>query len=295
MTGGLTKLALGTAQFGLNYGIANQRGQITASEVATLLTRAHQAGINTLDTAIDYGESEAVLGTVDLDGWRVVSKLPALPADCNSITDWVRSQIESSLQRLGIAHLHAMLLHRPIELLGEHGRTLHTALTAARAAGLIKKIGVSVYQPEELDPLWATYGDFDLVQAPLNIFDRRLISSGWLQKLKQSGCEVHTRSAFLQGLLLMPTQQRPEKFQRWKPLWDQWEGWLSRHNASAMQTCLSFALSNNSIDRVILGVDSLSQLEQIIAAAKSSTMPLPPDTMQCDDTELLNPAMWDKL
>jgi aryl-alcohol dehydrogenase-like predicted oxidoreductase len=281
---------LGTAQFGLPYGIANQAGQVSGIGVAEILGYAWAAGVATLDTAIDYGDSEVVLGKVGVEQWQVISKLPEIPETCTDIASWVHSLVADSLERLKISRFRAILLHRPEQLLGSQGDELYRALVATRDQGKAEKIGVSIYSPDELEALWSRY-KFDLVQAPFNILDRRLVASGWMARLHQAGTEVHIRSVFLQGLLLMDAVSRPEKFNRWQPLWDQWHRWLNDQGVTALQSCLAVALAQPEIDQVVVGVDSLKQLEEILACVKTSAA-IPPETLISEDLDLINPSHW---
>lgn len=287
------RLALGTVQFGLEYGVANQVGRVQLEDVRHILQEAAAQGVDTLDTAIAYGDSESTLGQVGVGGWKVVTKLPALPEGCADVAGWVEAQIEGSLNRLGVSQLHGVLLHRPEQLLGEDGQSLFKALQHLKAQGITRKIGVSVYGPEELDRLMAEM-QFDLVQAPLNILDRRLLESGWAGRLKDQGTELHVRSAFLQGLLLIAPDEQPERFARWQPVWAEWTRWLDETGLTPLQACLGYVLGIEEIDEVVVGVDSVKQLQEIFAAAHS---PLPslPDWPQPIDTDLINPSRWTQL
>ena len=287
------KLALGTVQFGLDYGVANASGRLTTPEANSILQRALVCGMDTLDTAIAYGDSEAVLGQLGVRNWKTITKLPALPDDCHDVTHWVRDQIQQSIARLGVTQLYGVLLHRPGQLLERMGPDLNEALRDIKAQGLTRKIGVSVYGPSELDSLFTAY-DFDLVQAPLNILDRSLIESGWATRLHDAGVEVHTRSSFLQGLLLIPPSQRPAKFNRWKDVWNVWDEWLTREGLTPLQGCLRYVTNLSNIDRVVVGVDAVSQLNQIIEAATGKLASLPEFSTLVDD-RLINPAIWNQL
>lgn len=284
------KLALGTAQFGLKYGIANTGGQLDLDEGRRIIARAHRQGIDTLDTAIAYGESESALGQIGVDGWTVITKLPPVQENCADTVGWVHSQVEGSLQRLGLRQLHAVLLHRPAQLFGRQGDGLFAGLQSLVNQGLVKKFGVSIYEPDELEPLFAHW-DFGLVQAPLNVLDRRLIESGWTRRLKERGVELHTRSAFLQGLLLMRPDFRPAWFGRWHTLWISWDTWLTENRLTPLEACLRFVLSVPEIDRVVVGVDSVSHLNEIL---ESSAGPCPDYSAapRIYDPILLNPAQW---
>jgi aryl-alcohol dehydrogenase-like predicted oxidoreductase len=284
------RLALGTAQFGLPYGIANQEGQVTRPAAKAMLQLAAANGIDMLDTAIAYGESETCLGEVGTQDFKLVTKLPAVPNGCPDVSSWVQEQVGASLSRLGVSAVYGLLLHRPGQLLGTDGKTLYQTLQGLKETRQVQKVGISVYAPSELEALTPRY-HFDLVQAPFNLVDRRLCTTGWLQRLKNEGVEIHTRSTFLQGLLLMPQAAIPVKFASWSDLWSKWHGWLARHNVSAVQACLAFPLSFPGIDRLVVGADSVSQLDQIISAVVNVAPDDLPD-LQCDAENLINPACW---
>ncbi|MCX6237711.1 MAG: aldo/keto reductase [Bacteroidia bacterium] len=284
------KLALGTVQFGLNYGIANTQGAVAANEAKAILNHAKNSGMDTLDTAIAYGDSEYRLGQVGIQGWKVVTKLPSIPEECVDIAKWVALVVNESLQRLNVTSLYGLLLHRPGQLHEKEGDSLYRALEKLKYDGLVQKIGISIYDPSELDTLCSHF-PFDLVQAPFNLLDRRLIESGWLFKFEEKGIELHVRSVFLQGLLLMNSDVRPKKFDKWLPLWDQFENWLNQSGLKRLQACLCYALSFPEISKVIVGVDSLSQLNEILTAARGSALQVP-DRFRTDDPNLLNPARW---
>ena len=288
-----SRLALGTVQFGTSYGVANTLGQVSREDIALILDHAWSAGIDTLDTAIEYGESELRLGEVGVGQWQIISKLPEIPKACTDVASWVQDSVTDSIGKLGVSRLRGLLLHRSQQLLGPQGEALYKALVAIREQGKVEKIGISIYSPDELDALWPNYS-FDLVQAPFNILDRRLVTSGWLTRLKQAGTEVHIRSVFLQGLLLMDVTHRPEKFNRWQPLWDEWHSWLIDHKLTPLQTCLGFVQSQPEISRIVLGVDSLQHLKEIIAASHLDSFIFPAN-LKCADLALINPAEWKKL
>lgn len=289
----VSRFALGTVQFGLPYGIANRTGQVTSQEAKAMLQFATANGIDTLDTGIAYGDSESCLGEVGAQEFKLVTKLPALPDNCADIGAWVQQQVAASLSRLRVNTVYGLLLHRSEQLLGPNGAALYKALQALKGNGQAKKVGVSIYLPAELAALLPQYR-LDLVQAPFNLVDRSLNSTGWLQRLKDDSVEVHTRSAFLQGLLLMTQDDMPSKFGPWSGLWHKWHRWLERSELSAIQACLAFPLSFPEIDRVVVGADSLSQLAQIVSASNSQAISDLPK-LQCEDEYLINPAHWPTL
>jgi aryl-alcohol dehydrogenase-like predicted oxidoreductase len=290
MTGPRSRLALGTAQFGQHYGVANTSGSVPPDAVAAILARARDRGIDTLDTAIAYGESEAALGAAGVASWRVITKLPAAPAAGTDAVQWVERQVAGSLQRLRRERLDGLLLHRAADLSAPHGETLVRALAALKERDVIAAAGVSIYDPSELDALWPIWRP-DIVQAPCNVLDRRLIQSGWLQRLAQAGVRVHLRSLFLQGLLLMPSAQRPAFFGRWRAPLDRWLAWCAERGESPLQAALTFVCALPEVERAVIGVDSVAQLEEILAA-QARGGPSPPQDLGCEDRELLEPSRW---
>jgi len=289
----MNRLALGTVQFGLPYGIANQIGQVSREEAKAILQSANANGIDTLDTAIAYGDSELCLGELGVQDFKIVTKLPELPDDCPNVHVWVQQQFNSSLSRLGVKTVYGLLLHQPLQLLGSNGVAIYTELLALKGAGKVKKIGVSIYSPDELELLMPKF-NFDLIQAPFNLIDQRLNSNGLIRRLKDKDVEIHTRSAFLQGLLLMPKTEIPTKFLKWDSIFKKWHQWLESHDVTAVQACLAFPLSFPEIDRIVIGADSLSQFEQIISAANSPLNVIMAN-LNSDDEILINPANWNQL
>lgn len=286
----MNRLALGTVQFGLPYGIANQSGQVGRDEVKAMLQLAAESGIDMLDTAIAYGESERCLGEVGCGAFKLITKLPCLPEACPDVGSWVADQLAQSLSRLSVGQVYGLMLHRPEQLLSADGEEIFAALLALKKAGKFRKIGISVYSPNDLDALIDNF-PIDIVQIPFNLVDRRMHHSGWLKKLKELGIEVHARSAFLQGLLLMSETAIPAKFSPWSDTWRQWHAWLLSHDVGAVEACVAFSLSFSEIDRVVVGADSATQLNEIILAAKKLVSYDFPD-LRCDDENLINPARW---
>lgn len=284
------RIALGTVQFGVEYGISNTGGKVAAEEVASILSFSRDSGLDMLDTAIAYGDSEAALGRNNLSAFQVVSKLPGMPDATEDVDHWVSASLSGSLARLGCQQLYGLLLHRPGQLLEPRGPQLYEALARARQSGLVRNIGVSVYSPEELEQLTARYR-FDLVQIPFNVLDQRLLTSGALARLKASGTEVHVRSLFLQGLLLMEPALRPQKFAPWASWLHNYDVWLTEQGYSPLEGCLRAAAGVAGIDRLVVGVDSLDQLQQITRVMNREPVALP-SHLSCTDERLLNPGNW---
>ncbi len=284
------KLIIGTAQFGLDYGISNRSGIVSPREVESILSLASAQGIQFLDTAMSYGKAETVLGDIGLDEWQLVTKLPPVPEETAQVEDWVTDQITGSLERLRQSSVHAVLLHNASDLLGARAAQLYAALQALKEHGYTRKIGWSVYGPDDLESLPPEM-TADIVQAPFNVFDNRFLQSGWLDRLKNCGTEIHVRSIFLQGLLLMAEDTRPQYFERWPEVWTHWKHWLNTENLSPMQACLGHALNCPQIDHVIVGVEDLNQLTQILDMEIGQTL-TSSELFSDMPLELINPTLW---
>lgn len=291
------KLAIGTVQFGLPYGVANQHGQVTVEEGREILQLAKANGIDTLDTAVAYGDSEQRLGEIGISGWNVVTKLPALPLECADVESWTLGTLLGSLRRLKIDQLQGVLLHNAADMVGVHGDELQRALQLAKAEGLVRQVGVSIYAPADLQPIFDRV-ELNLVQCPYNVLDTRLVDSGWLDRLAAKGVEVHVRSIYLQGLLLMSRDARPDKFARWSAAWDAWSDYLARTGKSPLQACVRFAAQESRIGRVVVGIESAEQLGECLAAANGGA---PIERAAIDsiqhhvDETLIDPRQWNLL
>jgi aryl-alcohol dehydrogenase-like predicted oxidoreductase len=290
------RISLGTVQFGLKYGVVNSAGIVSDDELAAILQSSSSLGIKTLDTAVAYGESESRLGKLGVKGWDIGTKIPPVPVGLNrkACIDWVVSQIERSLERLQVQAVESVLVHRIDDLFGEQGDSLFDGLAKAKSLGLCAKVGLSLYSQAQVYTLSARY-PIDLIQAPLNVFDQSLALSGCLDHCSKNGIEVHVRSVFLQGLLLSSALNRPAYFAKWSDLWSRWDSWLRLKQLKAIDACMQFALSNPLISRVVVGVESESQLREICSSVRNS-IDCVSDMRQfaTDDLQLTDPTLWPK-
>lgn len=285
----VNKIILGTAQFGMKYGVANKTGKIPEEEVEQILKFAHKVGIKTIDTAIVYGESEMVLGNIGVRNFEIISKIPKYNKRSGNDYFSVKKEIVNSINRLNIDSLHAVLLHESSDLILD--KTLYESLWKIKQDGLIKKIGVSIYHPSELDNLLGVF-DLDIVQSPFNLFDQRIINSKHFDFMIQNNIEIHVRSIFLQGLLLMDKFSLPEKFNKWGSLFSKYYDFLEKTNSDPLSLNLSFPISFKNIDKFIIGVDSLKHLEQIVSSLSESRNISSYPEIISNDLNLINPSNW---
>ncbi len=282
----VSRLALGTVQFGLHYGINNQQGKTDRKEVGKILSYAIQQGISVLDTAHAYGNSEEVLGLNDLSSFKVISKLPA----CN--VEEVEPLFEHSLVRLQIPRLYGYLFHNIESYYKAPGA--YCKIQELQEKGKIVKIGFSLYKPEELETLWNKSLNFQLVQFPYNILDRRF--EPYLMELRNKGVEIHVRSIFLQGLFFRNTQKLPEFFAGLLPKLQRLNRLCKDLNISKSELCLNFVVNNPLVDKAVIGVDSLRQLENNVKAVHQanhilSAMPVLME-MKEEKEDFILPTNW---
>ena len=277
------RIALGTVQFGLDYGVSNQTGVVGDGELDAILVKARHAGIDTLDTAQAYGHAERRLGAHNTTDFKVISKLaPGIEAANVAIA------LENSLEQLARPHLEGLLLHRSQDATP----LLLEQLITLQKRGLVDKIGVSVYSPQELE-LWLTDGyPLQLVQLPANLLDQRFLRSGWLDRLQAMGCEIHVRSLFLQGLLLMQSQMRPDYFCQFNAYLNRLDNW--HPHISPLVKALSIMTHLPQVHRFVIGICHVHELAAILAALshlpnwESKELA----SLACDDNALINPSVW---
>ena len=287
----MTKLALGTVQFGMDYGI-NSGIKVEQNEVLKIVNLARKSGIKLIDTAQLYGSSEKVLGNVNTVDFDIVTKSRAFEQDIinENEANLVINDLDHSLKLLKQKSLYAFLVHHGEDLLKPGGEMIFNKLQILKEKGLVKKIGFSAYIDNQLIKIIDRF-DIDIIQLPMNILDNRLINNGLLNKLYSRGIEIHTRSVFLQGLLLMDMDKRPKYFDRWSNLWKFWYEWLSDNKLTPLEASIRYMISKSEISRVLVGVDNKEQLKNIVNASDGN-VPTIPEELKTDDPDLLNPGNW---
>jgi len=276
-----SKIGLGTVQFGMPYGISNNSGQTTITEIEKILLDAEKKGISFIDTGSVYGTAESLLGNNNLTCFNIISKY--MPP---TIDESLEQQFNRSLNRLKVNSLYGYLAHRPLDLL--HNKKQWDWLLTLKDTGKVEKIGYSLNQVHELEQL-LTAGMFpDLVQVPFNFFDDRF--KNLMIELKAKGCEIHTRSTFLQGLFFMDVNNLPDFFNKIKPHIKELQKAFPQKLSGAL---LKYVLSLEFVDIVIMGVENLMQftenIEQI-SGAEEIYIPTP----EIDEVFLM-PSMWPKV
>lgn len=297
------KLCLGTVQFGMDYGIKNQK-KPSVEDAIKILDYATQNGIDTIDTAFAYGTAEDVVGeflkrkTVDREKLFISSKFK--PNDLDDVkkedyTSVIRKHIDTQLKRLNTEYLDAYMFHSSRYAFNDD---ILESLFKVKNDGKIKHYGVSVYYPDEAKKcIESPFVDF--IQLPFSIFDQRMAKEGVLDLAKQNGStQIHSRSAFIQGLILMNENEIPPFLENAKPIVRKIDNLCKKHNISRISLAMNFVKQYDEISHLVFGVDNIDQLKENIKTFKQD---FPIDILQDISKEFENidanivmPSLWVK-
>jgi len=286
------EIILGSANFNQKYGI--KKNSISKNEIKKLFNLATKNKIKKIDTAPSYNQSEKIIGSFNKCKFKIISKISKRPKNIKNkdLNKWIKKSVITSLKNLKAKKLECLLLHDSKSLLGKDGREIYKSLYDMKIKNFTKKIGISIYDFNTLDRILKKF-KFDLIQAPLNIFDQRLINSGWLKKLNSRKIEVHARSIFLQGVLLLKHNQLPKKLKKFSKHWKLWEGWLKRNKLSALQACLLFVANQRKLDGILVGCNSKEHLTEIIKFKKTKLQNnFPKFELKINNKKLTDPRKW---
>lgn len=281
------KIVLGTVQFGVNYGINNTAGQVPLTEVCKILEIARKSGISKLDTSSAYGESEIVLGKALKETnlkFDIVSKYPKSDKS-------VRETFSQSLQNLGVDKLYGYLAHH-FDFYQQHP-SIFEDMRSLKQEGKIKKIGFSIYTADQLKELFDNNVDFDIIQFPYNMLDRQF--EPYMQELCDKNVEIHTRSAFLQGLFFKDTNTLSDKLKPLKPYLDELHAYCAKRNITMEQLALGYVVANEHVKGNLIGVDNHNQLMANINVVNNGLTAEDVafiKSIDVNEKDLLNPVNW---
>jgi aryl-alcohol dehydrogenase-like predicted oxidoreductase len=275
-----SRIALGTVQFGLDYGISNTGGKPPKQEIEAILNLALESKIELLDTANAYGEAEQVIGELNSNRFDIVTKF--LPESQNGLFE---NQFHDSLHKLNTENVYGLLAHRPMDVV-DHPE-IWDKMKAQKDKQKVKKIGFSFDRPEEYYAVIEESFYPDIVQVPFNYFDDRFIDI--IKELKVKGCEIHTRSAFLQGLFFTNLSQLSSFFDDVKEIISELQKIHGQLLAAAL---LRFVLDNEYIDKVVIGVQNRIQLQNILDSLLNA--PKIESLNKNVNNKILQPSLWPK-
>lgn len=286
-----SRLALGTAQFGSKYGINNKTGKVSLNQAFQILYFAARNGLDVLDTAGAYGNSEELIGEFlkrSGAGFKVISKFSRTEEEDFDLIP----KFERSLKRLGTKSLYGYLIHQ----FSDYERTprIWDELKGLQKEKKVQKVGFSLYSPAELSALLKAKVKIDLVQVPYSIFDRRFEKE--FAKLKKQKVEIHVRSVFLQGAAFMAPPELPSHLLKLKASLVKLRDLALSNRVPLSALFLNFVAVNPNIDRIVVGVDSLQQFNQNLADVR----PIPgfkkllPELKELaiEDENVLLPYRW---
>jgi aryl-alcohol dehydrogenase-like predicted oxidoreductase len=294
------KIGLGTVQFGLDYGISSTGRKTTAKEIDRLLAFAYSQNIWVLDTAPAYGSSELALGNAGVGSnlWRVVTKTPHFQNNSISMgdVDYLQRAFNESLDRMQVDSVYGLLIHGAKDILKQGGGLIYKAVQDFKKQGKVKKIGVSIYSAAEVDNILDRF-EIDIIQLPVNILDQRLIYGGQLKRLKEKGVEVHGRSIFLQGLLLLKPEEIHPYFLPIKDRLIQLHLMAKKIGLSPSGLALYFASIIKEIDISLVGFNSFGQLKSLLLETDNyDNLDLSMSdfrSLSLEQEKFLNPSLWD--
>ena len=254
------KLAIGTVQFGINYGINNKNGIPSDFDISEIFDLSIKNNIKYLDTSISYGNSEERISKLANNKFNIITK-------SNNVknSEELSSSILTSLSSLKTESVYGFLFHNSDNLIDNHD--LWSTLVKFKNENKVNKIGYSIYDTNQIDYLLDKGFIPDIVQLPYSLLDRKF--EKYFMKLKKLGTEIHVRSVFLQGLYFMNNKKLPEKLLPLKKYLEIIDSVCKDLNISIGELALNFVNENKFIDKIIMGVDSSTQLNQNIQMIKN--------------------------
>ena len=283
----MSKLALGTAQFGMNYGISNTTGIVSEKKVSRILEYARTIEVNLIDTSSNYGISEAVLGSSDLKNYKIVTKGSNF-AISNGPNDTFH-KFNESIKKLNINSVYSYMFHNEQDLLGHHKETLFNNFVELKNDKKIQKIGLSCYNLSNLYEIIDSF-EIDIVQLPINVFDQRFLEI--LPLLKEKKIEVHARSIFLQGLLMMELSDIKSYFNPIYKKISSYHSELQKKEVSLLDGAMNFVKKIPQLDYIVVGISCLSQLISIYESYNKVLPDINYIPYKCDEDAMVDPSKW---
>ncbi|WP_174615538.1 aldo/keto reductase [Virgibacillus ihumii] len=291
----ISNIIIGTAQFGMDYGVTNRHGRTTKDEVVKILRYCRQHNIHTIDTAASYGESEEIVGELITDSFfSIYSKTPYLNTGTitNRELNLVDKTFRQTLNKFKVNHIKGIFVHNANDLLVKNSNRLFQLLMDWKNTGLIKKIGVSVYDENQINKLMGNY-DIDVFQIPINIYDQRLIHSNILNKMKRRNIEIHARSIFLQGVLLSSSEALPGNLKSLEPVHQKLESFLYHHGLTKLEGALKFISQIKQLDSMVVGINNLNHITEFIEAFNNlCEKTINFHDFQVNNLNIIDPRKW---
>ena len=290
----IKNLIFGTANFSPKYGLFKNKKFKSNKNIIEILKYLKKNKIYNLDTSIEYKNVDKKIKFSKFKKWKVITKINMRRfQNCKNEDEILKELtllLEKTSKNMGVKNIEVLLLHNANLMFKKNGNKFFSILKKLKYSRKIKKFGYSIY---DFNTIVKLIKDFkpDIIQCPYNIFDRRLNNNRIVRFLKKENIEIHARSIFLHGTLLKEQKYLPQKFSKWKHNFNKFEKWIKKNNYSKLEVCVNFAIHNKLIDKVVFGIEDLSQLKKFLNLNFRKKI-LVPKSLASDDINLLNPTKW---
>ena len=289
----INKICIGSANFGMEYGL-NKKSPLLKKDIKEIFEFLKKENTIYIDTAANYKNSEIIIGKYSTKKFKIITKIKKIPKGVNDLEKWLKNEIYTSCKKLRVNKIYGLLVHDTQDLKNKKkAKKIYKTFDILKKSKIIEKIGLSIYNPNELDLYLKNY-NFEIVQAPLNIFDRRIINSGWLKKINEKGIEFFARSIFLQGLLIKDINKIDKFFSPYKKKFEKFENWTQKLNISKVEACIRFVNSYREVDKVIVGINNRMHFFENYKFLKKDKL-IVPNSLEIKSGKILNPKLWKKV
>ena len=287
------KICIGSANFGMEYGL-DKKSPLLKKDIKEIFEFLKKENTIYIDTAANYKNSEIIIGKYSTKKFKIITKIKKIPKGVKYLEKWLKNEIYISCKKLRVNKIYGLLVHDTQDLKNKKkAKKIYKTFDILKKSKIIEKIGLSIYNPNELDLYLKNY-NFEIVQAPLNIFDRRIINSGWLKKINEKGIEFFARSIFLQGLLIKDINKIDKFFSPYKKKFEKFEIWTQKLNISKVEACIRFVNSYREVDKVIVGINNKMHFFENYKFLKKDKL-IVPNSLEIKSGKILNPKLWKKV
>lgn len=287
-----SKLILGTVQFGLHYGVNNTEGKPSKENIKSILDSAYNSGIQLLDTAEAYGDSQNTIGEYHNNSTNKFNVITKFSSNTEGFSLNIIERVYNNLKILDVDKLYCYMFHS-FDDFNKYFEKYRKDLLILKRDGIINNIGVSLYSNDELESV-LKFNEITLVQLPFNLLDNNNKRGNIIKKAKAKGIEIHTRSAFLQGLFFKNTSELKIKIKPLGPYLNLLNDLCDEHY-KMNDLALNYVCNQKNIDKVLIGVDNVHQLESNILSEKKNIKKELTNNIEAidvEETKLLNPSNW---
>lgn len=277
------RIIIGSANFTQEYGADSIK--VKSNEIKKILNLAKKNNIYKIDTAEDYLKNKNLFKNINKK-LEITSKMITNYKWISA--EYCQKKIESHFKNLNTKKIGTLLIHDPKILFTHNGFKVFKNLENLKDKKYFSKIGLSIYDTDQLSYLTTEF-NIDIIQCPYNILNKKILSSGWFDRLKNLGLDIHVRSLFLQGLLVNKSIYKKKYFKKWKKIFSRWFSALEDNNISPIDYCLS-DIMNKEFDGIVVGINSLDNFREILNFRKINIDKI--HNLKINDLKLIDPRKW---